>query len=52
MFALKRPAFINFRFLSALAKNMEKHAIVPDVIDKIPKEVCEVNKITNQTFPE
>lgn len=32
-----------FRYVSSLAKNMESHEIVPDVIPVAPKEVCKVS---------
>lgn len=42
--AIRRPVF-NTRFLSTLVKSMEKHEIVPDVIDVAPQEVAEVNNL-------
>jgi hypothetical protein len=41
MFALRRPVF-STRFFSSVAKNMEKHGVVPDVIDVAPETVVEV----------
>lgn len=42
MFMLRKSTHISYRFLSVLAKNMDKHGVVPDVIDVVPKEVAEV----------
>lgn len=42
---IRRPVF-NTRFLSTLVKSMEKHEVVPDVIDVAPQEVAEVNKLS------
>lgn len=44
MFAFRRPALFSSRFFSAVAKNMEKHGVVPDVIDVAPESVAEVNR--------
>lgn len=33
---------MSVRFFSSVIKNMEKHEVVPDVIDSAPKEVVEV----------
>ncbi|KAL1500855.1 hypothetical protein ABEB36_006279 [Hypothenemus hampei] len=43
MFMLRsRPAFIS-RAFSSIIKNMEKHQVVPDVIDVAPQEEAEVS---------
>ncbi|KAJ3639532.1 hypothetical protein Zmor_002887 [Zophobas morio] len=42
MFALRRPLFSS-RFFSSVAKNMEKHCVVPDVVDVAPEVVAEVS---------
>lgn len=42
MFMLRKSTNTSYRFLSVLAKNMDKHAVVPDVVDVAPKEVAEV----------
>lgn len=41
--AIRRPAFSTVRFFSAVTKGMEKHQVVPDVIDVAPSEVAEVS---------
>ncbi|XP_074028562.1 protein D2 isoform X1 [Leptinotarsa decemlineata] len=41
MFALRRPVFTT-RFFSSAVKSMEKHGVVPDVIDVAPEQVAEV----------
>lgn len=44
MFALRRPLITSSRFFSsALGKNMEKHEVVPDVVDVAPSQNVEVN---------
>lgn len=43
LFSAFRRSAVNFgRFYSTVLKNMEKHCVVPDVIDVAPKEVLEV----------
>ncbi|GLV45036.1 uncharacterized protein CBL_14391 [Carabus blaptoides fortunei] len=44
MFAnVRRPFFITFnRLFSALTKDMDKHGVVPDVIEKAPEEILQV----------
>ncbi|CAG9765078.1 unnamed protein product [Ceutorhynchus assimilis] len=42
MFAVRRPAVVS-RFFSTIAKNMEKHGVVPDVISVAPQEVAQVS---------
>lgn len=43
MFVVRRSILSSSRlFSSAIAKKMEKHEVVPDVIDTAPKEVAEV----------
>lgn len=47
MFALRRPLITSSRFFSsALGKSMDKHQVVPDVIDVAPAQVVEVNENT------
>lgn len=46
--AIRRPVF-NKRFLSTIVKNMEKHEVVPDVIDVAPQEVAEVRNYAIKT---
>lgn len=43
MFALRRTIFTSRFFSTAIAKSMEKHGVVPDVIDVAPAQVVEVN---------
>lgn len=45
MFALRRPV-ISSRFFSSVAKSMEKHGVVPDVIDVAPETTAEVTPVT------
>lgn len=48
--AIRRPAFTSARFLSTVVKNMEKHGVVPDVVDTAPEQVAEVRlRLNNGT---
>ncbi|KAJ8926873.1 hypothetical protein NQ314_020724 [Rhamnusium bicolor] len=42
MFALRRSLFTSSRFFSSAVKGMEKHEVVPDVVDIAPELVAEV----------
>lgn len=43
MFALRRQFVSSSRFFSsALGKSMEKHGVVPDVIEVAPAQIAEV----------
>lgn len=51
MFALRSRLFTSSGlFSSALARSMEKHGVVPDVIDVAPGQVSEVMSIINVVF--
>ncbi|CAH1155348.1 unnamed protein product [Phaedon cochleariae] len=42
MFALRRP-LVSSRFFSSVVRSMEKHGVVPDVVDVAPEQVIEVS---------
>lgn len=48
---VRRPIFVTFnRLFSALTKDMDKHGVVPDVIEKAPEEILQVLQISDCNF--
>lgn len=45
---VRRPIFVTFnRLFSVLTKDMDKHGVVPDVIEKAPEEILQVLQISD-----